>query len=309
METVALPSHDASPRATRRIRHELRFRLLQVRRSERINPYLIRVTLGGDELAGFSSPGFDDHVKLLFPDPVSGEIALPGMGPDGPVFPSAAPRPEMREYTPRRYDADANTLEIDFALHEAGPATAWALQASAGQRLGVGGPRASLIIPVDFDWHLLIGDDTALPAIARRLEELPAGARVIVLAEVENAGAEQVFDTKADVRLIWVHRNGIAAGDMTLLPRALAETVFPEGDYHAWIACESALAQKLREQLLAGRGARSQWLKACGYWQRERTENEHRQDDHPGMERHACCGGRSGKTPCAGGQKRHRTQT
>lgn len=286
METATLPSRnaslrDAGPRTARRIRHEPRFRLLQVRRTERINPYLIRVTLGGDDLAGFSSPGFDDHVKLLFPDPVSGEIALPDMGPNGPAFRPAAPRPEMREYTPRRYDAAANTLEIDFALHEAGPATAWALQASEGQCLGVGGPRASLIVPVDFDWHLLIGDDTALPAIARRLQELPPGAKTIVLAEVENADAEQVFSTRADVRLVWVHRNGMAAGAMTLLPRALAETAFPEGDYYAWIACESALAQKLREQLLAERGARPEWLKASGYWQRGRTVNERRRNAPP----------------------------
>ena len=71
----------------------------------------------------------------------------------------------MRDYTPRRHDAEAGTLEIDFALHEAGPATQWAEQAKVGDLLGVGGPRGSFIVPTDFDWHLLIGDDTALPAI------------------------------------------------------------------------------------------------------------------------------------------------
>lgn len=84
----------------------------------------------------------------------------------------------VRDYTPRGFDPVALTLEIDFALHGAGPATRWEAQAQGGQRLGVGGPRGSFIRPTDFDGHLLIGDDTALPAIARRLAELPAQAPI-----------------------------------------------------------------------------------------------------------------------------------
>ncbi|MCF7697685.1 siderophore-interacting protein, partial [Mycetohabitans sp. B2] len=100
------------------------------------------------------------------------------VGPDGVAFPEHHPRPPARDYTPRRYDRHAGELDLEFALHDAGPASAWARQAQPGQWLGVGGPRSSLVIPTDFDWHLLIGDDTALPAIARRLDELPADTRV-----------------------------------------------------------------------------------------------------------------------------------
>ena len=104
---------------------------------------------------------------------------MPEPGPDGKP-PEGVERSPGRDYTPRRYDAGRNELVIDFALHDAGPATDWAAQAEPGQQLAVGGPRGSFVVPDDFDWYLFIGDETALPAIGRRLEELRAGARAIV---------------------------------------------------------------------------------------------------------------------------------
>ena len=80
----------------------------------------------------------------------------------------------MRDYTPRRYDLDTLELDIDFVLHGDGPASTWAEQAKPGQFLHIGGPRGSMIVPDIFDSYLLIGDETALPAIARRLEGLAA---------------------------------------------------------------------------------------------------------------------------------------
>ncbi|RZJ06521.1 MAG: siderophore-interacting protein, partial [Haliea sp.] len=173
---MSTSSPSATPdRTPQRVRHELRRRTLDVLRCERLTPHMVRITLGGADLAGFSSPGFDDHVKLFFPDPVTGVLTLPDMHADAPRPDEDAPRPLARDYTPRHHDAAAGTLAIDFALHEAGPATQWALQAQPGQTLTMGGPRGSFILPTAFDWHLLVGDDTALPAIARRLAELPAG--------------------------------------------------------------------------------------------------------------------------------------
>jgi NADPH-dependent ferric siderophore reductase len=156
-----------------RIRHALKFRLLQVTRVTALNPYLVRVTFTGDSLDDFVSASFDDHVKLFFPQPGEAMPALPQAGPDGPIFDASKPRPIARDFTPRRFDRVARELDIEFVLHEAGPATAWAAQAAPGQYLGIGGPRGSFVIPTQFDWHLMIGDETALPAIARRLEELP----------------------------------------------------------------------------------------------------------------------------------------
>ncbi|MFV0672456.1 siderophore-interacting protein [Variovorax sp. tm] len=260
------PESTAPDRTPRRVRHELRFRKLAVKTVQRVTPHLIRVTLTGDDLAGFQSPGFDDHVKLFFPDPATGKLSLPTMGPEGPVWPEG--RPTMRDYTPRRHDAKAGTLEIDFALHEAGPATQWAEQARAGDILGVGGPRGSFIVPTEFDWHLLIGDDTALPAISRRLAELPAGARAVVLAEIDSEADEIAFDTQAELTLKWAHRRGTEPGLSHVLLDALKAIELPAGDFHAWVGCESAIAKALRAHLVSERGANPKWTRASGYWRR-----------------------------------------
>ncbi|WP_432730959.1 siderophore-interacting protein [Variovorax sp. W6] len=256
----------APDRTPRRVRHDLRFRRLTVKTVQRVTPHLIRVTLTGDDLAGFNSPGFDDHAKIFFPDAATGKLSLPAMGPEGPVWPEG--RPTMRDYTPRRHDAKAGTLEIDFALHEAGPATQWAEQARPGDILGVGGPRGSFIVPTEFDWHLLIGDDTALPAISRRLAELPAGARVVVLAEVDSEADELPFDTQAELTLKWAHRRGTEPGQSPVLLETLKAMQLPAGDFHTWVGCESAIAKALRAHLVGERGANPKWTRASGYWRR-----------------------------------------
>ncbi len=277
-------------RTPQRLRHPLRFRVLDVLKAERITPHLVRVTLGGDALEGFYSPGFDDHAKLFFPDEATGALTVPTAGPDGPIWPEGA-KPTMRDYTPRRFDAEARTLEIDFALHLAGPATRWAAQAKPGQQLGIGGPRGSFIVPTAFDWHLLIGDDTALPAIFRRLGELPAGTRAVVLAEVDGPEDHLDLPSAADVELIWVHRaagtgssTGSARADATArtgmpLLEALRTAKLPAGDFHAWIGCESAAAKALRAHLVEERGANPKWIRASGYWRKgsDATHDSHDQ--------------------------------
>ena len=241
------------PRAPRRVRHEPRRRTLTIKQVEKIAAHMIRITLTGD-LAGFTSLGFDDHVKLFFPD--------------GTIIAEGAPNMLGRDFTPRRYDAAANTLEIDFALHDAGPATRWAAQAKPGDTLALGGPRGSFIIPAAYDWHLLIGDETALPAIARRLAELPPGTRAVVVAEVDGPADEIALPTAANATVVWAHRNGAVPGAGDALAQALATLKMPAGDYYAWVACESLIAKALRRQLIADHGANPKWLRAAGYWRR-----------------------------------------
>lgn len=255
-QTTAEP-RPADERTPYRVRHETKRRRLVVREVRTLTPHMTRVTVGGDELAGFVSMGFDDHIKLFFPDAVPDERDVNG-----------EPKPVSRDYTPRHYDAASNTLVIDFALHEAGPATRWAEQARPGDILNIGGPRGSLVIPTGFDWHLLIGDDTALPAIGRRLAELPRDARAVVLAEVDGAADEIAFEHAADASITWVHRNGGELGAPQRLAEALRALVCPNGDYYAWVACESLAAKALRAQLVADKGANPKWLRAAGYWRR-----------------------------------------
>ncbi len=250
---AAVAAETSDPRAPRRVRHEPRRRTLTVKNADKIAAHMLRVTLTGD-LAGFTSLGFDDHVKLFFPD--------------GTTNAEGAPNMLGRDFTPRRYDAAANTLEIDFAIHDAGPATRWAALAKPGDTLALGGPRGSFIIPTAYDWHLLAGDETALPAISRRLAELPAGARTVVVVEVDGPADEIALPTKTTASVTWAHRGAAAAGASDVLSRTLAKLTFPAGDYYAWIACKSLVAKALRKELIADRGANPKWTRAAGYWRR-----------------------------------------
>ena len=260
------PVSETTERVARRVRHETKMRLLQVRDVRHITPKMVRIVVGGDDLTGFISAAHDDHVKVFFPHPGQEKPVLPTPSPNGPVYPEGVERPASRDYTPRRYDAGANTLTLDFVLHDAGPATAWAAQARPGHFLGVGGPRGSFIVPDDFDWYLFAGDETAIPAIGRRLEELPAGARVIAVVEVADASEEQRFDTRTSLETHWLHRDGAVAGDGSLLRKTIAALPLPGGDGYAWVAAEAATAKALRSHLVGERGLSKDRVKAAAYW-------------------------------------------
>jgi NADPH-dependent ferric siderophore reductase len=270
--------------AVHRVRHPLKFRLLQVKQVRALTPHLTRVTFSGDDLHDFVSASFDDHIKVFFPEPGADKPTLPEAGPDGPVFP-AGQRPTARDFTPRRFDREARELDIEFAMHEAGPAATWAAQAKVGQYLGIGGPRGSLVIPTAFDWHLLIGDDTALPAIARRLEELPAGARVAAVIEVAGPSAQIEFATQAELHLVWCHRdeNGGESGESSesgkrgkaaearqrgaALLQAVRDIYLPEqGEGYVWAAGEAATMRAVRQHLCAERGVDKSRIRAASYW-------------------------------------------
>lgn len=230
----------APVRRIERVRYELRRRTLVVRRVEPIGAAFLRVVVGGEAAAGFESRGFDDHVKLFF-------------GAD----PEAA---EKRDYTPRRFDAARGELTLDFALHEGGVATDWARRARPGDPLTVGGPRGSMIVPADYDWHLLLGDATAAPAMARRLEELPSGARVIVRAAFADlAILGGPWRASVDLRTV--------ASDAALVDVA-REAALPAGEGYVWAAGESAVMARVRDVLYGERGHPRTAGRVAAYWKR-----------------------------------------
>lgn len=253
-----------SARSVQRVRHPLRVRRLQVLHRRHLSPHFVRIGLGGQELQGFVSASFDDHLKLMLPSTPDAELVLPVAGPDGISLPPGAPRPLMRDYTPRHYNAAAGELLIDFALHD-GDATAagWASRAQPGQAVGIGGPRGSFVIPLDWDWHLLIGDETALPAIARRLEELPAGARAIVLVETSDPADRLPLDTRAELHTHWLQRG---AGDS--LAEAVRRLRLPPGEGYAWAAGEAAAIAATRQVLVGTHGLPKERIRASAYWKR-----------------------------------------
>ena len=230
----------------KRVKREPKRRTLSVEQVERLTPNMQRIVFTSPELVDFESAGADDHVKLFLADGQGGLC--------------------MRDYTPRSFDRAQGRLTIDFALHEAGPATAWALAAKVGETLQIGGPRGSSLVTDDFDWYLLIGDETALPSIGRRLEELRAGVPVTTVVLVETAADAQEIATRTAWTAKWVAREGQSRDDTALLSAALVELTLPEGDGYVWIGAEGATARSLRAYMAETRGHPKIWMKASGYW-------------------------------------------
>ena len=253
--------------AFRRVRHELKRRHLQVRRIVDITPKMRRITLGGDDLVGFVSAAPDDHVKLFFPLPGEDRARMPDFSAGPGSLADETQRSPMRDYTPRRYDAAAGELDIDFVLHGDGPAATWATQAQVGHWIGAGGPRGSMVPPDDFAGYLLAGDETALPSIARRLEELPGDLPVTVVVEIADAAERQPLPERArPAEVHWVLRENAEPGER--LQATLSETTLPADDCYVWIATESQRAQAIRELFVEARGHAEDSIKAVGYWQR-----------------------------------------
>ena len=166
-----------------------------------------------------------------------------------------------RDYTPRHFDPVANTLTIKFALHVTGPVADWATQACVGQTVMIGGPGGSFNIPTDFDWQLLVGDESALPAIGRRHEELPAGARVIAEVQVADPADQRVLTSATDLSLRWV----VDDAGLRAAVRALA---WPVGEGYVWCAGQARSMTTLRRSVVEKRGHSPQAIRAAAYWKR-----------------------------------------
>ncbi|MDB5856345.1 MAG: h16 [Ramlibacter sp.] len=227
-----------------RVRHEVKRRSLQVRKVTRLAPRMVRVTLGGDDMEDFVSASFDDHVKVFFP----------ASTPDA--------EPAKRDFTPRRYDNARRELEIEFVLHGEGPATEWAAAAQVGDALEIGGPRGSFVIPVEFDHHVLLGDESALPAIARRLEELAGRARVTALVEVDGDADRVALPQGEGLAVHWISRQ---QGSLLDAVRALP---LPAGETYYWAAGESAAVRAIHQHLVHERGVDKKRIRASSYWRR-----------------------------------------
>jgi NADPH-dependent ferric siderophore reductase len=222
-----------------RVRHELHRRELVVDSVTPLGEHFVSVVFAGDALECFVSLGFDDHVKFMLEDDAAGE-------------------PVRRDYTPRRYDAQSRTLTIEFALHGHGAASDWARHAAPGQSAIIGGPRGSMIVPPDFAWHLLVADATGLPAIRRRLEELPAGTRAIVVALVD-ASDRILPETQAQLEVHWVdHADALVA--------AVQALALPAGEGYAWGGGEAAMMKRVREVLANDKALPKEAMRISAYW-------------------------------------------
>ncbi|MFF0574372.1 siderophore-interacting protein [Streptosporangium saharense] len=262
------------------IEYPLRPRLLEVSRVRRVSPSTVRVTLTGPDLEGFQEAAPADHVKLCFPEPGADLPVMPTLGPDGlEPPPPGSPRPIFRDYTIRYHRPQDLEIDVDMVIHGHGPGSTWADQVEPGQRIGVLGPRGSVMVPLDLDWYVLGADETALPALARWLELLPAGATVFAFAEVADTREEQEIASVADVNLTWLYRGDAEPGTSDLLEKAIRGVRKPKGEGFAWVAGEAGTLKPIRRYLREEFGLPRERVDVDGYWKRGVVNLDHHEEE------------------------------
>jgi NADPH-dependent ferric siderophore reductase len=257
----------------RRTRRVIQTRVEDVRR---LTPHLIRVVVGGEDLEGFGAGEFTDHyVKLQIP-PKGAPYSAPF---DAEDVKARLPRdqwPRVRSFTVRHWDAERNLLTLDFVDHgDVGVAGPWASAARPGDGLQLMGPGGAYAPDPAADWHLMVGDEAVLPAIAASLERVAEGVPVHVVVEVSGPDEEIDLETPGDLRVTWLHRRAGADDALVEAVRALA---FPEGAVHAFVHGEAAAVRAVRRHLVVDRGVPREALSVSGYWKRGRTDEGWRED-------------------------------
>ncbi|MFE9838873.1 siderophore-interacting protein [Streptomyces sp. NPDC005551] len=242
----------------------------RVVRTERLTPHMQRVVLGGDDLADFTVGSCTDHyVKLLF-------------GAEGVTYPEPFdvqrireefPRdqwPVTRTYTVRHWNAELRELTLDFVVHgDEGLAGPWALRARPGDVVRFLGPGGAYAPDASADWHLLAGDESALPAIAATLESLAAGVKARAFVEISGPEEEQKIDS--DVEVVWLHRGARPVG--AALVEAVRALEFPEGRLHAFVHGEASFVKDLRRLLRVEHAIPREDLSVSGYWRLGHNED------------------------------------
>lgn len=237
-----------------------------------LTPAMVRLVLGGDGLAGFPVPVHTDaYVNVAVPPPDA-----PYQAPfDLEVVRDAQPRhlqPARRRYTVRRFDPVRGEVTLDVVAHHGGPGGTWAAGAMVGDALVLTGPSGGYRPDPRADHHLLVGDESALPAIAASLEVLPGGARGTALLVVDGPDHELDLAHPEGVELRWLHRSGEPPRDARLLPDAVAALPDLPGRVHAFVHGEAGEVREVRRHLLAERGLERSALSCSPYWRRHLTD-------------------------------------
>ncbi|MFF8872850.1 siderophore-interacting protein [Streptomyces massasporeus] len=270
-----------------------RFFSLQVVRTRRLGPSLVRVTFGGPDLHAFHSDGQDQSLSLFLPHPGQPEPVVPLELGDGwwqgwRELPDDV-RAVMRSYTLRALRRDPDEIDIDFALHgtepgatvQAGPASRWAARAAAGDRVLLLGPAVAdnrairFRPPEDTDLVVVWGDETAVPAASAIVEALPAGTRARVWLEVPHAGDIQDLETEADAEITWLVRDERGTEGSPMALDALRAAQLPPAERpYVWIAGESGCVKELRRHFVRDRGIDRRRVTFVGYWRRGASEEQ-----------------------------------
>ena len=246
-----------------------------------LTPALVRVVLGGGDLERLEMPeATDAYVNVAIP---------PHGAPYDAVFSPAAVKdehaqehwPARRRYSVRRWDEDTHELTLDVVVHGSeGVGGPWAAGVAPGDVLVLEGPGGGYRPDATADWHLLVGDESALPAIAASLEVVPAGVPAVVRLVCDGPEHEIALDSPGELDLVWLHRGGnpdAAPGDPDLLVAAVGALQFPPGRVHAFVHGEADEIRAIRRHLLLERGLSRQSMSCSPYWRRSMTDESWRQ--------------------------------
>lgn len=230
-----------------------------------LTPNMIRLVFGGDDLRRFVSSGDpDERLVVVLPREGERETPAPTRQPDGTLDYPAENEPELRSYTVRRFDADRGEMVIDFVRHEGGAAATWASQARVGDVVYLSPAKGWYAPPPDAGWQVLLADMTALPALGRIVEQLPAGVQAIAITELTADTDRQELGGAADVSYRWL-TGGNGHGPSGLL-QALRELELPSGPGYLWFAGEAAESRAVRKYVRRELGWSTDRFTIIGYW-------------------------------------------
>ena len=247
----------------------------EVQYVQELSPDLVRVVLGGGTLDTFEGAAATDaYVNARFL-PEGSPIQVPFRSEDLETV-SAEHRPRPRRFTIRDWDAERQLLSIDFVVHgDAGYAGSWAQRAKPGDRLQFEGPGGSYRPSSDVDWHLLIGDESAMGAIGASLQVLEPGDKAVVFAVVQARGREIELPSAADVTIHWLYREE-APDSQHWVADAVAAIEFPIGTFDTFVHGEAGEVVAVRRHLESARGVDVSNESISPYWRRRHTDEDWR---------------------------------
>ena len=219
--------------------------LLTVLKVEKISPSFIRVQFSSNKPFDVDSAWVCPHVKLLFPEPITGEILFPKLDEDNKIVVSDKVRQLARSYSVREFDSVTNQLFIDFAIHESGLATVWSRHAKVGDQIGLVGSAGKLSFTDNC--LVLMGDISAAPAICYTLEHFPEKQKVYEFILVNHPKDIVPLPDNENVQVNWLVQDNTKPNQLV---DVVINTEFAEQDkLMFWGGMESSLAQQLRRAL------------------------------------------------------------
>ena len=224
---------------------------------------MVRVTLGGPNLAGLTVEQPAASVRLLLPSPGTDDLVIPLWNGNEFLLPDGS-RPLIRTFTPRRFDPDELHLDLDLVIHDGGVASGWAQSAPIGARAAVSGTGRGYVIDKDAPEYVLVGDETALPAIAQLLEEVPSTVPIRVFVEVVDPAARVALPDHPLAVVEWLALPAGRSAGGALIDAVERAVVDPSAKL--WCAGEAAAMHALRTHLFRERGISRSQATIRGYW-------------------------------------------